>query len=144
MHSMLYDVWVSFIGAFLGFLFALLSEMIISKIVGKQEIKSYMRNIRKELQAVYEALEEHKDSRDLSLMFDLPIWEAFVLSGEIRELLNTSFYVDLLTVYSKLKKANELEANDPDNDDAIISKRNEVYQCLTALFVNEDFIKQTR
>ena len=99
---MLYDVVVSFIGAFLGFAFALLSEAIIQKIVRKRDINSYLRNIQIELRTIRNSLDKHKDSADISLFFDIPIWEAFISSGDIRYLMNKSYYSDLLNTYSKI------------------------------------------
>ena len=140
---MLYDVVVSFIGAFLGFAFALLSEAIIQKIVRKRDINSYLRNIQIELRTIRNSLDKHKDSADISLFFDIPIWEAFISSGDIRYLMNKSYYSDLLNTYSKIKRANELESVNRDDvvDNLVISKRNEIYSSIRNLFDNQEFRK---
>ena len=90
---------------------------------------------------IFEVLEEHKDSNDIELMFDIPIWEAFIQSGEIRYLLKKTYYIDLLNVYSKLKKANELETlnQNDEMDELIILKRNELYDSLKQLLSDNDF-----
>lgn len=140
---MLYDVVVSFIGAFLGFAFALLSEAIIQKIVRKRDINSYLRNIQIELRTIRNSLDKHKDSADISLFFDIPIWEAFISSGDIRYLMNKSYYSDLLNTYSKIKRANELESVNRDDvvDNLVISKRKEIYSSIRNLFDNQEFRK---
>lgn len=140
---MLYDILVSFIGAFLGFAFALLSEAIVEKLVRRRDINSYLKNIKQELQVIKAVLESHKDSKDMELFFDVPIWEAFISSGDIRYLLNKTYYTELLNVYTKIKKANELESlnNDDSYDDSIVKKRNEVYASIVFLFSDQEFQK---
>ena len=139
---MWYDIFVSFIGALLGFAFALLGEAIISLFVRKRDVKCYLRNIRQELSEIYEKLVAHKDAEDIILFFDIPIWEAFIQSGDIRYLLNKSFYVDLLSIYSKIKNVNDLEAaNQEDKLDAqIVKNRNEIYNSLSAFLSDSSFL----
>jgi len=139
---MWYDIFVSFIGALLGFAFALLGEAIISWFVRKRDIKCYLKNIKQELSEIYEKLVTHKDAEDIILFFDIPIWEAFIQSGDIRYLLNKSFYVELLNVYSKIKNVNDLEVANQDDklDKQIIKKRNEIYNSLSNVLSDPSFL----
>ena len=137
--NMLYDIFVSFVGAFLGFLFALLSEAVISSYARSKDIRAYLTNIREELSEIRKVLNDNKDDIAASFMFDVPLLEAFIASGEVRHILKKSYYKTLISINTKIKKANEIEEA-RDNPDLIIIKRQGILEVLDELLSNSDFI----
>ena len=140
--EILYDFSVSLFGAFFGFLFALLSEAIISNRARQKDIKIYLTNIRDELSEIRHALNNNKNNVETKLLFDFPLLEAFIASGEIRYIIKNTYYKHLIRINTKMKIANDLEEVH-ERKELALAKRKEILQLLDELLSDTNFLKDT-
>ena len=136
------DLVTTAAGAFLGFLLAFWLQAIFDKKRRKQTIQ----NVRFELSDLFTFLERNKDNRMVTNEIYVPIWEAVTGNGDILSYIKKPYYSELIEVYTHILSLKELESslnyvkNQEEQEKcltAILTKRNTVYNKLTALNIND-------
>ena len=102
------SISIEFIAAFLGFLFALLLDKMLEKRNRKEKTKLVLENIISELKDICSGLNSYiENNRSVSFRIQIPSWEALQYSGMTIELIEHSFYQDLITCYSLIQNYND-------------------------------------
>lgn len=134
-----FDIVNTAIGAFLGFVFGYLLEMIIESKKRQNSIK----NLKIELNDILNTLKNHKNNKCVLNDYHTPIWEAVKGSGDILSYIKKPYYEQLIIVYSKIENLQDIEKNADENDvnfehvmKKIVKKRNDTYKALVELNVN--------
>ena len=136
----IFDIVNTAIGAFLGFVFGYILELLIEN---KKRQKS-IKNLKIELNDILNTLKKYKDDNHILNDYHTPIWEAVKGSGDILSYIKKPYYEHLLMVYSKIENLTQVENSADENGKdfqnimkKIIKKRNETYDCLLGLQIND-------
>lgn len=133
------DIINTAIGAFLGFVFGFLLEMLIENTKRQKSIK----NVKIELIDILDTLEKCKDDYMVLNNFYTPIWDTVLGTGDILSYIKKPYYKKLIMVYSNIIYLNELEKSTNENDkdfskkmNLIVEKRRDIYEELKELDIN--------
>lgn len=133
------DIVNTMVGAFLGFVFGFLLELVVESTKRQKSIK----NIKIELIDILDTLKKSKDDYTVLNNFYTPIWDTVIGTGDILSYIKKPYYKNLIMVYSHIIYLEELEKsiNEEDKDfhrkmDLIIEKRRNVYEELKKLDIN--------
>ena len=107
-----WQVLYSFIGGFLGFGFALLTEALVDSIKKKDEQKKLYNNLIDELKSIAENLRGHENV-SVPVYFDTPIWSSLISTGILLSLVNTNnkVYNEVIMIYNRIYAMKEMEKN---------------------------------
>ena len=101
--------WMStFIGAFLGFGFALLVEFIMTRYSSKKTEKDVLEKIASELDALLADLKNYT-TLPTYFRYQCDVWEMSINSGHLLSISSNLKYDKFIEVYSKINFANALE-----------------------------------
>jgi len=131
------------IGAFLGFVFALLSAWITAIIAKRIKICTLRKRVYTELAEVYFCITSRENNETL-LYYDCPIWDSIIASAMLLEMGDNAFLQPLVEIYGRLnilrgqeqKMLEEDETQNPSSD--IIGKRKK----LAAIIQNSILFKK--
>lgn len=133
------DIINTAIGAFLGFVFGFLLEMIIEN----QKRQNSIENIKIELNDILITLEKTKDDFTVLNNFYVPVWNAVLYTGDILSYIKKPYYKQLIMIYSKIIYLNNLESkvdekdnNFNENMSLIIKTRRDLYDRIKELKIN--------
>lgn len=102
------DIAVTFIGAFLGFMFALLVELIISTIYSQVKKKEILHNILDELRTLRVELSTYEKLPPY-FAYDYCIWNTISNSGDLLILIGTKHRKLFLKIYALIVFADKIE-----------------------------------
>lgn len=133
------DIINTAIGAFLGFVFGFLLEMIIENTKRQKSIK----NIKIELIDILDTLENCKDDYMVLNNFYTPIWDTVLGTGDILSYIKKPYYKKLIMIYSHIiylkdleKSANEKAPDFIQKMNLIIERRRKIYEELKELDID--------
>ena len=121
--NFIYDFFVEFIAAFLGFFFAIVFSGINTKYESRKKLKVIVSGIRNELQDIRKSLNDYLNN-EIALRHRIatPTWDCLQFAGGVLDLIDKEYYDDLLTVYSLIKIYNE-EKKDMDDKEILAQTR---------------------
>ncbi len=127
-----WQILYSFIGGFLGFGFALLTEALVARQKGKSDRLKTKENLIDELNGINTLMTGKEDFQGI-IHFETPIWDAVVTTGGILAMLREDkpFYDNLLIIYNKLSGHKKMEENFSDNSEAIATLRKEIIKKIS-------------
>jgi hypothetical protein len=96
------------IGAFLGFVLALLGAWLTTFIVKRIKIHNLKKRAYLELAEVYYSKKYEKNQYTL-LYYDHPIWDSIISTGVLLEIGDNAFLQSLVSIYARLEILKELE-----------------------------------
>lgn len=117
----------SFIGGFLGFGFALLTEALVNKAKNKNEKKELHSNLMDELKSIADNL-RNNETEDVPIYFEVPIWHAIISTGMLLSLLkdNKKMYDMIILIYNRVFALKEMEKDINKNCSNIYNLRYEI------------------
>lgn len=105
------DIFTNFIGAFFGFLFAIVIEIGVSKKDDKETQTKVRDNIINELTLIGQQLKQirHNHENPLYFRYQFTAWETCVNSGYLFSVSGKTIYNQFTEIYSQIIFADELE-----------------------------------
>ena len=104
----LYDCLVEFVGAFLGFAFALFLAGMSNKYDDKKKNQMILNGIRNELEDINSSVKQYTEKKiALKHRIAIPTWDSLQYSGGIMGIMEHPCYDGVLTVYSSIRRYNE-------------------------------------
>jgi hypothetical protein len=116
------------IGAFFGFVLALLSAWLTAFIVKRVKIHNLKKRAYLELAEVYDSIESDKNKLTL-LYYDHPIWDSIISSGILLDIGDNAFLQSLVNIFGRLEILKKLELKmiseneDQNPSDDVLEKR---------------------
>lgn len=107
-----WQILYSFVGGFLGFGFALLTEALLDLLKRKDEQKKLYNNLIDELKSIADNL-RNNEKVCVPIYFDTPIWFSLISTGILLSLLNTNInlYNEVMMIYNRIYAMKEMEKN---------------------------------
>lgn len=107
-----WQILYSFVGGFLGFGFALLTEALLNSFKKKEERKKLYNNLIDELKSISDNLRGN-EKVSVPIYFDTPIWFSLNSTGIILSLVNTDdkIYNEVIMIYNRIYAMKEMEKN---------------------------------
>ena len=102
------SVLIEMVGAFLGFL----SAIMLANRSNRKQMKELDVSLMNELRKIFNELEERFEDEDPEdyYRYQTPIWEINLESGALALVVNNKVYNKYIKIYSKIQYAQELEA----------------------------------
>lgn len=124
----------SFIGGFLGFGFAILTEALINHKQSKNDRAKLKNNLIDELKGIANALKGH-ESDLVAISFDTPIWQSIISTGILLSLLkdDKSLYDEIMLIYNHIYSLRIMERNIEKNQKLIEQLRKTITDSITEL-----------
>lgn len=126
-----YEIIYAAIGAFLGFGLTLIIEKKNQKNKENSLITSSLKSITLELNDILFSI--NSCGRNQRIIIDIPIYEAFVQSGNVFILVDKFYFINLIRTYSKIKVLCNMENSDKISDSVLASFRTETSTEIIAL-----------
>lgn len=122
-----WQIFYSFIGGFLGFGFALLTEALINKIEDNNLKRELHYNLIDEVTSIADNLRNNENKR-LPIYFELPIWNSIISTGMLLSLLkdNKEIYDRIILIYNRVFALKEMEKDVDKNYDDLVNIRFEI------------------
>lgn len=122
-----WQIFYSFIGGFLGFGFALLTEALINKIEDNNLKRELHSNLIDEVTSIADNLRNNENKR-LPIYFELPIWNSIISTGMLLSLLkdNKEIYDRIILIYNRVFALKEMEKDVDKNYDNLVNIRFEI------------------
>jgi hypothetical protein len=102
------QVFISFLGAFFGFLFAIILESLFSKLLARGKRKNTIESLTTELNELFIELNP-ENPHDTYFRYDYSVWRTAENSGELLSISQTKEYKQLFSIYSDIYFADLLE-----------------------------------
>jgi len=102
------DIAISFVGAFFGFLFAIISGSIFNKILSYIRKRDILKSLKNELREIKQSLEEDTN-HSTYFRYNYSIWKTIESSGGILSLSQMKEYKELIAIYEKIYFADMFE-----------------------------------
>ena len=117
----------SFIGGFLGFGFALLTEALANHFKNKNALKELHTNLMDELKSIAENL-RNNENKKVPIYFETPIWHSITSTGSLLSLLNENkeIYDKVILIYNRVYALKEMEEDIDKNFIDISSIRKQI------------------
>jgi len=96
------------IGAFFGFVFALLSAWLTTFIVKRIKIYNLKKRAYLELAELYRSIQPDRNQYTL-FYYDHPIWDSIISSGILLDINDNALLQSLINIYGRLEILKELE-----------------------------------
>lgn len=124
----------SFIGGFLGFGFAILTEALINHKQSKNDRAKLKNNLIDELRGIANALNGHEADL-VAISFDTPIWQSIISTGILLSLLkdDKSLYDEIMLIYNHIYSLRIMEQNIEKNQKSIEQLRKTITDSIDEL-----------
>lgn len=122
-----WQILYSFIGGFLGFGFALLTEALANHFKNKNALKELHTNLMDELKSIAENL-RNNENKKVPIYFETPIWHSITSTGSLLSLLNENkeIYDKVILIYNRVYALKEMEEDIDKNFIDISSIRKQI------------------
>lgn len=122
-----WQIFYSFIGGFLGFGFALLTEALIQKNEDYKLRKELHSNLIDEVTSIADNLRNNENERS-PIYFELPIWNSIISTGMLLSLLNDNkdIYDRIILIYNRVFALKEMEKDVDTNYIDVVNIRLEI------------------
>lgn len=104
-------IFSNFLGAFFGFLFAILVEVIVGKYNDKDIQEKVKESLEKELTEIKKSLleKEHTTENPTYFRYQVVVWKTCVYSGYLFSVSGKPLYTSFIKIYTDIEFADNLE-----------------------------------
>lgn len=129
-----WQILYAFIGSFLGFGFALITEAVINAISGKNERKRRKDSLLDELNGVAKLFKGNEDM-DVPLYIEVPVWQSICSTGTLFPFLkeDKTLYDAVMVIYNDIFALRSLEKEIDKNYGIICDLRRQVVSKIEKL-----------
>jgi hypothetical protein len=102
------QVFISFLGAFFGFLFAIILQSLFIKLLARGKRKSTIESLIAELNELFMEIRPD-DPHEIYFRYNYSVWKTAENSGELLTISQTKQYKQLVSIYSDIYFADLIE-----------------------------------
>jgi hypothetical protein len=130
-RDVIINLGCTFLGAFLGFKYAIKAEKDLSN-ERDEETRTFLLNrLRKELIVIKSNLEKSWSKRDVILTYEFTSWKLMLSTGDLKLFSDEPYYTTMISLCSQIEFLMDIERNN-DYIDTVIEVRKSVYDLLNS------------